>query len=70
MIVTDKSWYVVRNTPNVTGFIGAGNIPVPVTPEEFGIIKDKTLSDKPTFKTSFEKGDEVQIIFGPFTSNG
>ena len=35
MIVTDESWYVVRNTPNVTGFVGSGNIPVPVTPEEY-----------------------------------
>ncbi len=69
MIVTDKSWYVVRNTPNVTWFIGSWNIPVPVTPEEFGIIKDKTQSDKPTFKSNFEKGDEVQIIFGPFTGH-
>src|SRR3989339_707799 len=39
MIVTDESWYLVRNTPNVTGFVGSGNIPVPVTPEEFGVIE-------------------------------
>ncbi len=38
MIVTDDRWYMVRNTPNVTGFVGSGNIPVPVTPEEFGVI--------------------------------
>ena len=39
MIVTDESWYLVRNTPNVTGFVGSGNIPVPVTPEEYGVIE-------------------------------
>ena len=39
MIVTDDSWYVVRNTPNVTGFLGAGNIPVPVSGEELQKLK-------------------------------
>jgi transcriptional antiterminator NusG len=68
MIVTDESWYVVRNTPNVTGFIGAGNIPVPVSPDEFGIIKKRTMEDQGEYKTNFTKGEVVQIIDGPFTS--
>jgi transcriptional antiterminator NusG len=68
MVVTDESWYVVRNTPNVTGFIGAGNIPVPVSPEEFGVIHRRTSDDKGEFKTDFIVGEVVQIIEGPFTA--
>ncbi len=67
MIVTEESWYVVRNTPNVTGFVGAENIPVPVSPEEFGVIQRRTSSDKGVYKSDFQKGDLVQIIDGPFT---
>lgn len=66
MVVTDESWYMVRNTPNVTGFVGAGNTPVPVTPEEFGIIKKRTSDEVAEFKADFEKGDSVQILQGPF----
>lgn len=67
MIVTDESWYMVRNTPNVTGFVGAGNIPVAVSPEEFGIIEKRTSDDKGEFKSDYNQGDVVQIIDGPFT---
>lgn len=66
MVVTDESWYVVRNTPNVTGFVGSANTPVPVTPEEFGHIQRRTSSDEGTFKADFSKGETVQIIEGPF----
>ncbi len=48
MIVTDASWFVVRNTPNVTGFVGSGNIPVPILPEEFGVIKRRMGADTAT----------------------
>ena len=68
MIVTDESWYVVRNTPNVTGFAGSANTPVPVTPEEFGVIKKRTSSEEGEFKSDFSEGETVQIIEGPFTS--
>lgn len=68
MIVTDDSWYVVRNTPNVTGFVGAGNIPVPVTPEEFGLIQKRVGGDEVTFKIDFVKGDNVTIVGGPFAN--
>lgn len=69
MIVTDDSWYVVRNTPNVTGFVGSGNIPVPVTPEEFGIIEKRTGEEKqPKFKIDFKLGEHVGIISGPFAN--
>lgn len=66
MIVTDESWYLVRNTPNVTGFVGSGNIPVPVTPEEFGVIERRVGEQEAKFKSDFQVGDLVIIIDGPF----
>lgn len=66
MIVTDDSWYMVRNTPNVTGFVGSGNIPVPVTPEEFGVVERRMGEETAKFKSDFQTGDLVLIIDGPF----
>jgi len=66
MIVTDESWYLVRNTPNVTGFVGSGNIPVPVTPEEHGVIERRVGEQEAKFKSDFQVGDLVIIIDGPF----
>lgn len=66
MSVTDESWYLVRNTPNVTGFVGSGNIPVPVTPEEFGVIERRVTEQDAKFKSDFSIGDLVVIIDGPF----
>jgi len=66
MIVTDASWFVVRNTPNVTGFVGSGNIPVPVLPEEFGIIKRRMDANEPTTDIKLEEGNLVTIKEGPF----
>lgn len=66
MMVTDESWYLVRNTPNVTGFVGSGNIPVPVTPEEFGIIERRIGEQQTKFKSDFQIGDLVIIVDGPF----
>lgn len=66
MIVTDASWYVVRNTPNVTGFIGAGTTPIPVLPEEMGVILKKSQKDEPKYKLTVEVDDLVQIVDGPF----
>lgn len=68
MIVTDDSWYVVRNTPNVTGFVGSGNIPVPVTLEEFGLVKKRMGMNEPKFKVTFSTGEHVAIVDGPFTN--
>lgn len=68
MIVTDDSWYVVRNTPNVTGFVGSGNIPVPVTPEEFGVIQKRSGAQEAKFKIDFVQGDQVVISSGPFAN--
>jgi len=66
MVVTDESWYVVRNTPNVTGFVGSGNIPVPVTLEEFGMIKRRMGEQETSFKIDFSVGESILIIDGPF----
>lgn len=66
MIVTDDSWYVVRNTPNVTGFVGSGTIPTPVAEEEWLYLQKRMGADEPKFKVDFEVGELVQIIDGPF----
>lgn len=66
MIVTDDSWYVVRNTPNVTGFVGAGITPVPVSATEIDFLKKKTGVEEPQFKIEVKIGDLVKIVDGPF----
>ena len=66
MVVTDDSWYVVRNTPNVTGFIGLGITPTPVNPDEILSIKGRTGTREPKYKIDFAKGDAVKIVDGPF----
>lgn len=66
MIVTDESWYVVRNTPNVTGFIGSGTIPTPVSEEEMKTLFKSTSADEPTYKVDFAVDDLVKMIDGPF----
>jgi len=66
MIVTDESWYVVRNTPNVTGFIGIGTTPTPVNPDEILRVKKKTGTQEAKFKINVNKGDMVKIVDGPF----
>jgi len=66
MIVTDDSWYVVRNTPNVTGFVGSGTIPTPVSKEEMDTIRKRMGIQEPKFKIDFKVGDLVRISDGPF----
>ncbi len=66
MIVTDDSWYVVRNTPNVTGFVGVGTTPVPVSPEEIENLKKRMGTETPQYKIEVKIGDAVKIIDGPF----
>ncbi len=66
MIVTDDSWYVVRNTPRVTGFIGAGTIPVPIAPEEIKTLQKRMGVEEPTYKIDVEINDAVKITDGPF----
>lgn len=68
MVVTDDSWYVVRNTPNVTGFVGSGNIPVPVTPEEISLMMKRVGGEDLKYKIDFNIGDHVTINSGPFSN--
>lgn len=66
MVVTDDSWYVVRNTPNVTGFVGSGTTPIPVSQEEIKYLQGRMGVDTPKYEIGVEKGDSVKIIDGPF----
>ncbi len=66
MIVTDDSWYVVRNTPNVTGFIGTGNAPTPIPQEEIDALIKRVKVDEPEFKIDVSKNDTISITDGPF----
>ncbi len=66
MIVTDDSWYVVRNTPRVTGFVGSGTVPVPLSSEEVNVLMKKMGVKEPKFKIDVAVGDTVRIIDGPF----
>lgn len=66
MIVTDDSWYVVRNTPNVTGFVGSGTIPTPVSEEEIKFLQKRMGVEEPKFKVDFMVNDLVRITDGPF----
>jgi transcription termination/antitermination protein NusG len=66
MIVTDASWYVVRNTPNVTGFIGLGTTPTPVDPKEIEMLKKRMGVSEPKYKIDVQVGDSVKINDGPF----
>ncbi|HXK35470.1 MAG TPA: transcription termination/antitermination protein NusG [Candidatus Paceibacterota bacterium] len=66
MIVTDDSWYVVRNTPSVTGFIGAGTIPSPLAKEEVESILKRMGVEEPKYKFDIVAGDNVKITDGPF----
>lgn len=66
MIVTEDSWYVVRNTPRVTGFIGAGTIPVPVEESEIKEILRRTGEEEPKYKIDIKVGESVKITDGPF----
>lgn len=66
MVVTDASWYVVRNTPNVTGFIGLGTTPTPVDPKEIEMLKKRMGVSEPKYKIDVKSGDSVKIIDGPF----
>lgn len=66
MMVTDASWYVVRNTPNVTGFIGLGTTPTPVDPKEIELLKKRMGVSEPKYKIDVKHGDSVKIVDGPF----
>ncbi len=64
MIVTDESWYVVRNTPGVTGFVGSGVKPIPLEEQEVDVILRNMGVETP--KSQFSVGESVQVVSGPF----
>ncbi len=66
MKMDEDSWYVVRNTPGVTGFVGMGNDPTPLRQEEVKQIIDRMSDQKPVAKLNFKVGQRVRIISGPF----
>ena len=66
MIMDEDSWYVVRNSPGVTGFVGMGNKPTPLRQEEVDKIMRRIESDEPRIKVSFQRGEHVRIMTGPF----
>ncbi|MCH4179458.1 MAG: transcription termination/antitermination protein NusG [Megasphaera sp.] len=67
MEVNDRSWYVVRNTPGVTGFVGSATKPIPLEPEEVKkILKSQDIEEKPKTHISIETGEQVRITSGPF----
>jgi transcriptional antiterminator NusG len=66
MIVTDDSWYVVRNTPRVTGFVGSGVYPVPIDKKEVDSLFTRMNADKATHKINLIENDSILIIDGPF----
>jgi transcriptional antiterminator NusG len=64
--LSEESWYVVRNTPGVTGFVGMGNTPTALRPEEVSQIIKRMEADAPTIKVTYKVGERVRIIDGPF----
>ena len=70
MFMSDNAWHVVKNTPKVTGFVGAGARPTPLTKEEVDqiLLQVSAAAEKPKPKYTFDKGDQVRINEGPFTS--
>src|SRR5216683_192614 len=70
MELTDETWHLVRSTPKVTGFVGSGSKPVALPPEEVeGILRQmEEGAEKPKLKSTFQKGDKVRVIEGPFVN--
>ena len=64
MIVTDDSWYVVRNTPNVTGFVGSGTTPTPVNPREVDALQKRMGVEDPTHTIDVQIDEPVKIVDG------
>jgi transcription termination/antitermination protein NusG len=70
MEMSDALWHEIKNTPRVTGFVGGGNSPVPLSPEEVNSIlyRQASSAERPRQKMTFEKNDSVRIIDGPFAN--
>jgi transcriptional antiterminator NusG len=70
MEMSDALWHEIKNTPRVTGFVGGGNTPVPLSPDEVNAIlyRQTSSAERPRPKMTFEKNDSVRIIDGPFAN--
>ncbi len=70
MAIDDDLWHHIKNTPRVTGFVGGGNTPVPLSQEEVDAVLNRQAStaDRPRPKLTFEKNETVRIIDGPFAN--
>jgi len=66
MSLDEDSWYVVRNTPGVTGFVGSGTKPIPLREEEVNKIIKRMEAEAPKIKVNFKLGQKVRIVEGPF----
>lgn len=67
MIMSEDSWYVVRNTPRVTGFVGADSTePTPLSKEEVESLLDRMKGEETKFKIEFQVGETIRVIDGPF----
>lgn len=66
MKLSEESWYVVRNTPGVTGFVGMGNQPTPLRDDEVNQILKRMEDEAPLVKVTFKLGERIRIIDGPF----
>jgi transcriptional antiterminator NusG len=67
MVMDEEAWFIVRNTPGVTGFVGTGSKPTPLRPEEADKIFKRMEMEAPKIKVSFREGESVRIVDGPFT---
>jgi len=66
MVVTDDSWYAVRNTPNVTGFIGTGTTPTPISEQEIKSLQKRMGVEEPKYKVDVQVDTPVRVVDGPF----
>ena len=67
MKMDDESWNVVRNTPGITGFVGSGNKPTPISENEVNSILKQMTEGSPQVRVGFRKGESVRVVDGPFT---
>ncbi|MFQ5595132.1 MAG: transcription termination/antitermination protein NusG [Anaerolineae bacterium] len=67
MLMDDEAWYIIHDTPGVTGFVGSGTKPTPLRDEEVERILRRIESEEPTVRVSFREGQRVRIVDGPFT---
>jgi len=70
MVLDDEIWHLMKNTPKVTGFLGTGQMPTPLTEDEVNTIvyRVETAKDKPRLKVKFQKNESVKITDGPFAN--